>query len=68
MKLTDLNPRWVPHGDNPKAALIFRCPHCRDTWLTCTFQNIKMSEQLRLFSPEGKMSAGQVVPSRQDFA
>ncbi len=68
MKLIDLSPRWIEHGGNPKAALIFKCPHCQDIWLTCTFQPIKMSTQMALYRPEGESSGGQVVPSRQDFA
>lgn len=68
MRLTDLSPRWVGYGDNDKAALIFKCPHCQDIWLTCTFQPIKMSHQLKIFQPEGTASHGQVVPSKQNFA
>lgn len=68
MKLTELSPRWIAHDGNDKAALIFKCPHCRETWLTCTFQSIKMSTQLELYRPEGEASRGDVVPSRQDYA
>lgn len=68
MKLTDLSPRWVSYGGNDKAALIFKCPCCREMWLTCTFQPIKMSHQLEIYRPEGEASGGHVVPSRQDYA
>lgn len=68
MKLSELTPRWVAHGGDDKAALIFKCPHCQEIWLTCTFHPIKISEQFEIFLPEGQMSGGQVVPSRQDFA
>lgn len=68
MKLADLSPRWVAHEGNDKAALIFKCPHCQEIWLTCTFQPIKISHQMEMFLPEGQMSGGQVVPSKQDFA
>ena len=63
MKLIDLSPRWIAHDGNPRAALIFKCPHCDGTWLTCTFQPIKMSTQMELYRPEGEASGGQVVPA-----
>ena len=68
MKLTDLSPRWATYDGNDKAALIFKCPHCQEIWLTCLFQPIKISHQLEIFKPEGKASGGQVVPSKQNGA
>ena len=68
MKLIDLSPRWIAHDGDAKAALIFKCPHCREVWLTCTFHPIKISAQMGLYRPEGEASGGQVVPSRQNFA
>lgn len=38
MKLLDLEPRWV----HPNL-FVFRCPHCRQTWLTC--KNIVMGHK-----------------------
>lgn len=34
MKLTDLDPVWLGlEGDH--VGIMFRCPHCRETWLSC---------------------------------
>lgn len=68
MNLTDLDPRWKAVGDNPRAALVFKCPCCRNVWLTCKFVPMKMSDQMKLFEDEGRASGGQVVPTRQEFA
>lgn len=38
MKLTDLEPRWIHHN-----LFVFRCPHCREVFLSC--KNIEMSDQ-----------------------
>lgn len=33
MKLAELEPQWLERDGN-RVGLMFRCPHCRDTWLT----------------------------------
>lgn len=44
IRLTELEPRWI--SDH---VFVFKCPHCREWWLSC--KNLKMtnSEQHELF-------------------
>lgn len=65
MRLTELEPRWKAHADNPRAAFVFRCPCCKTTWLSCTLVPMKISEQFDAFIEEGRASGGDVVPSKQ---
>lgn len=37
MKLLDLDPRWLQVG-NRKVGFVFKCPHCRTTYLSCFFE------------------------------
>lgn len=34
MKLVALDPIWLER-DGQRVGIMFRCPHCLDTWLTC---------------------------------
>jgi hypothetical protein len=68
MRLIELEPRWKGYGGNPRAAFLFRCPHCRTTWLSCTLVPMKISEQLSLFVQEEQSSGGDVILSKQLYA
>lgn len=64
MKLSELEPRWL--SDN---VFVFRCPHCRNTWLSCKNAVISTGDQIDMFQaadldPTGPRYA--VVPMRQD--
>lgn len=48
MRLIDLSPRWLKHGSNEHAVLLFRCPHCQKTWLTCTLVELDFQEQCKV--------------------
>lgn len=66
MKLTDLEPRWIHDS-----VFVFRCPHCRKTWLSCKFVTMSTGDQIDLFrsadlDPCGPRYA--VVPMNPDFA
>lgn len=64
MRLTELAPRWLMHEGNPHAALAFKCPHCRDTWLTCTLVEMTFKQQCAAIIAGGlneKMEAADVV-------
>lgn len=53
MRLTDLEPRWFAHGDEPHAVFVFNCPHCcatgRRVRLSCTVVAMKGSDQRGIF-------------------
>lgn len=65
MKLTELEPRWIINGQ----VFVFRCPHCRQTWLSC--KNVVMSthDQVELFQKAGLDPCGPryaVVPMKAE--
>lgn len=33
MKLTELEPLWIPLGGHQRAGFVFRCPHCTEAWI-----------------------------------
>lgn len=66
MRLTELEPQWLSEN-----LFVFRCPHCREIWISC--KNIAMiySKQTELFrkadlDPHGPYYA--VVPMREETA
>ncbi len=66
MRLTELEPRWL--SDN---LFVFRCPHCRKTWLSCKNVPLSIEDQFTAFraadlDPGGPRYA--VVPMRAEFA
>jgi hypothetical protein len=52
MRLADLDPRWLLRGEE-RCGLIFRCPHCRNVWLTCFFATLPREEQFRIWGNNG---------------
>lgn len=42
MKLAELDPRWIS-----ETTFAFRCPHCRDIWLTCTTTPTRHDVQMK---------------------
>jgi hypothetical protein len=40
MRLTDLDPRWLS-----ETRFAFKCPHCREIWLTCQTEPTPMGKQ-----------------------
>lgn len=66
MKLTELEPRWVHEH-----VFVFRCPHCRKTWLSCKSVAMSTKEQFEIFRAASIEPAGPqygVVPMRVDCA
>lgn len=66
MKLTELEPRWLSEH-----LFVFRCPHCRKTWLSCKSIAMSHKEQFDLFraadlDPFGPHYA--IVPMKPDVA
>lgn len=67
MKLTDLEPRWV----YKQKAFVFRCPHCRKTWLSCKRVPMSIGQQIEIFQAAGLDPQGPkyaVVPMREEVA
>lgn len=65
MRLLDLAPRWIPWGGNPRAILVFQCPHCRNTLLTCIAGPMSTSDQFDAWDAAGLDSdRGNIVPSK----
>jgi hypothetical protein len=74
MKLTELEPRWIVL-DGRKVGMLFRCPHCRETWLSCFFEKMPIlnggqwPNQVALFKTlVGEDEAHNVVPCKKDKA
>lgn len=65
MRLIDLEPQWL-YRDDLRVGFIFRCPHCRETWLTCLFVKLSTDAQIDIW-PGGEERLD-VVPCREDFA
>lgn len=66
MKLTELEPRWL--NDH---VFVFRCPHCRKTWISCKNVAMQIQEQIELFAGAGLDATGPryaTVPMRADCA
>ncbi len=66
MRLTELEPRWI--HDN---VFVFRCPHCRQTWLSCKSVAMPVREQFALFNAAGVETESPrygVVPMNQGHA
>lgn len=66
MRLSELEPRWVHEN-----VFVFRCPHCRETWISCKNVAMGVGDQIELFQgagldPQGPKYA--VVPMRADCA
>ncbi len=64
MKLLDLDPRWLTPN-----VLMFLCPCCRKSWLTC--KNIVLTEQALHDLFEARLGPDwneTVIPCRPDFA
>ncbi len=53
MKLTELEPRWLNEN-----VFAFRCPHCRNTWLTCKNVAFGNKEQRELAIAAGLEPTG----------
>lgn len=66
MRLTELEPRWL-HGDIGRGLFIFRCPCCRDMWLTCKNYPLKCSGQFELLQTAG-IEGGRIVPAADSFS
>lgn len=65
MKLTDLEPHWL--SDH---VFVFRCPHCRKTWLSCKTAPISIKEQFEIFRAADIEPAGPkygVVPMGEKY-
>lgn len=59
MKLVDLEPKWI-HTN----LFVFRCPHCRDTYLSCKNMKMGVGAQVELFEREfGEGYASRCVPA-----
>lgn len=66
MKLTDLEPRWLSDS-----VFVFRCPHCRGTWLSCKTAPMTIHDQIELFQAAGLEPTGPrygVVPMKAEYA
>lgn len=66
MRLSELEPFWV--HDN---VFVFRCPHCRGTWLSCKNIAMPTGDQIDLFRAAGLDPTGPkhaVVPMKADVA
>lgn len=65
MKLTDLEPRWLTPD-----VFIFRCPCCREMWLSCKRVPLSISDQMDLFRDALAIEKANriVVPMQQDYA
>lgn len=66
MKLTELEPRWVHEH-----VFVFRCPHCRNTWLSCKTAAMSIKEQFEHFRAANLEPAGPkyaIVPMREECA
>lgn len=44
MKLTELEPRWIYKAK----VFAFRCPHCRNVWLTCKTVEMDHGKQFEI--------------------
>jgi hypothetical protein len=53
MNLMDLSPRWFEFGGNPRAGFIFRCPCCRDIWLSCKAIVLSTKQQMEIYHAMG---------------
>jgi hypothetical protein len=80
LRLVELEPKWLTIGDR-KVGLVFKCPHCRSTWLSCFFEKTpkwkdgdgeRFSEttQFGMFQRinEADFDKSNIVPCRDDFA
>ena len=67
MRLAELEPRWV-HAN----VFVFRCPHCREHWLSCKDVAMSIHDQFELFRAAGLDPAAThkpyVVPMKQEFS
>lgn len=65
MRLVDLEPRWIHQN-----LFIFRCPHCRETYLSCKNVTMSQKEQRAIFAKEfgDDGSPFPVVGSKPDMA
>lgn len=66
MRLTDLEPRWLTPD-----LFVFRCPHCRKTWLSCKTRAMTIKEQFEHFRAADIEPAGPkygVVPMKVEVA
>jgi len=62
MRLTELEPRWI----HPNV-FVFKCPHCREVYLTCKNVQMENREQRELFEREFGDSWNEiVVPMRAE--
>lgn len=61
MRLTELHPRWI-HPD----VFVFRCPHCRDIWLSCKRAPMSRDEQDDLFQRE--MNGEETVATQPEYS
>ena len=61
MRLIELEPRWLSYGGNPNAVLLFRCPCCREMWLTCTAVALATRDQFEILRTQFPGNGGQVV-------
>ena len=53
MRLSELEPRWIS-----ETRFAFKCPHCREIWITCQTQPTPMGEQC----DENEAALGEDVP------
>jgi hypothetical protein len=53
MKLSELEPRWLDEN-----VFVFRCPHCRNTWLSCKNAQISIKRQFEIFREANLEPAG----------
>ena len=75
MRLTELDPKWL-EVDGRKVGLIFLCPHCRTTRLSCFFEATpilnggRWPSQVKLFERAlgSEEAADQVVPCNKSNA
>jgi hypothetical protein len=65
VRLTELEPRWIPLLGNAQGMVMFQCPHCRSCRLTCTFVESKVSEQQDALEAAGVEDAHEVVPCKR---
>lgn len=62
MKLSELEPRWI-HA----SVFVFRCPHCREKWLTCQTRPIVRKIQFAAYKEAfGEDWNTLVVPCRPE--
>lgn len=62
MKLVELSPRWI----YKRKIFAFRCPCCRERWLTCKRVVMSVDEQLTILDATEQEFPGIYTPCKED--